>query len=78
MATSEERIESALDVLKDICEMPYEQLQEAKYYEKRAAAEEILRHYREERVFRKLLEDGITLHINGALPVRPMTRSEVK
>lgn len=71
-----ERIETALSVLTDIAQNGVGEDEDA--YTRRSAAEEILRHYREERVFSSVLRDGLTININGAVPVRPMTRTEME
>lgn len=81
--TKDERIEKALDTLAELCEAApkfqgdavYEQ-REA-YYGRRAAAEEILRHYREADLLKTLKHVRVDLTVNGAIPVRPMVRQEL-
>lgn len=71
--TDQERIDTALDVLVGICKMSADEIADSNnLYEQRAAAEEILRHYREARVFK----DGITVRIEGHVPVRPMVKGD--
>lgn len=67
MSTKDDRIEKALDTLAELCgDTGNEQ------YGRRSAAEEILRHYRETEMVK-----NIVITVNGAVPVRPMTRAEV-
>lgn len=70
MATREERIEKALDTLAELCDVKNPTDDQ---YGRRGAAEEILRHYREE----DLREKGVNvnLRIEGHVPVRPVTRA---
>lgn len=71
--TKSARIEAALDTLAAICALSDEEISSMNnIYEKRSAAEEILRHYREAEMVR-----NITITVNGAVPVRPMTRAEM-
>lgn len=74
MATKEERIEQALDVLAEIMR---EENPSDRQYERRAAAEEVLRHYREGDLVRSIKEDGLTvnLRVDGHIPVRPKVRT---
>ena len=81
--TEEERVTKALDTLAELCDREaYTTGEEtADYnlrensYSRRSAAEEILRHYRETEVLKNLV---ITLNVNGAIPVRPMTKTEMQ
>lgn len=70
MSTKDDRIEKALDTLAEICDMREEERDST--YGRRAAAEEILRHYREEQMFTK----GIIVRIEGHVPVRPVERAK--
>lgn len=67
----QERIDKALDTLAEICDLPEEDCND-RTYQRRGAAEEILRHYRENEMVK-----NIHITVNGAVPVRPMTRGEV-
>lgn len=71
---SQQRIEKALDTLTELCDTPEDAVRDSDYTRK-SAAEEILRHYREERLMKNLV---VTLNVNGAVPVRPMTRTEME
>lgn len=68
------RIEKALDTLAELCDISEEDCND-RTYNRRAAAEEILRHYRETEVFKNLV---ITVNHTGAVPVRPKTLAELK
>lgn len=67
MSTKDDRIEKALDTLAELCDAT-----DNEQYGRRSAAEEILRHYRETEMVK-----NIVITVNGAVPVRPMTRAEV-
>lgn len=69
----EARVEKALDTLAEICDMDFKN-REARdgQYERRAAAEEILRHYRETELLKNLV---ITVKMEGHVPVRPVERA---
>lgn len=70
------RVETALNTLEEICKMTQAELESRpNIYEKRSAAEEILRHDRETRMLKEM---NITVNVVGAVPVRPMTRAEMK
>lgn len=74
------RIEKALDVLQEIAEGKYDLDNfdtRDSIYQRKSAAEEILLHYRTYKFFRDVVENGLTINVNGAIPVRPMTRTEV-
>lgn len=80
----QDRVEKALNTLAEMCDAPPIDPNHDMYgarLEQRnqriRAAEEILSHHREESFSRTLKEIAITLNVNGAIPVRPMTRSEV-
>jgi hypothetical protein len=70
--TKDEHIQKALDTLAELCDVTREQADDS-VYQRRSAAEEILRHYREGRMF----EEGVTvnLHIDGHVPVRPVQKA---
>lgn len=69
MTSRDERVEKALDTLAELCDV---QNPSDDQYGRRGAAEEILRHYREE----DLREKGITVTVKmeGHVPVRPVER----
>jgi len=71
--TREQRIEKALDTLAELCDV---QNPNDDQYGRRSAAEEILRHYREEDMREKGI--NVNLTVNGAVPVWTMTRVEVE
>lgn len=74
-ATKDEtHIANALDTLSEICKMTQADLENnPSTYERRASAEEILRHFREGDLVRDIKQNGITINISGAVPVRPKT-----
>jgi hypothetical protein len=74
MANQEEHVQKALDTLAELCD----QKDSDEGYGRRNAAEEILRHYREVELTERLKDIVITLNVNGAIPVRQMTRMEIQ
>jgi hypothetical protein len=84
MATEVEHVQKALDTLMELCDPAIPNVGEDKYdvqarvSDRRNAATEILAHYRDERFREQLKEVTVTLNVNGAIPVRPMTRFEME
>jgi len=83
--TQEEHLQKALDTLAELCDtpaMPDDTDTRYSYVEalgnRRRAAEEILSHYRDENTIKAFKEVVVTLNVNGAIPVRPMTRFEME
>lgn len=77
MATREEAIQKAIDTLVDCCD-PTEGGEYDVDHGRRQAAENILSHYRETDLLDGMKEISVTLNVNGAIPVRPMTKAEVQ
>lgn len=85
MTTRDEAIQKAIDTLAELCDpVPYIE-EESDRYEvrertdtRRRSAEQILDHYREQDTMQALKTLAIELTINGAIPVRPMTKAEVQ
>ena len=71
----EEYIEKALNTLAELCDLSEGRVDDSTY-QRRSAAEEILRHYREDRVF----AEGITVNVrmDGHVPVRPVMKAGEK
>lgn len=69
--TDDERVQKSLDTLTDLMGMPSDELGDREY-DKRAAAEEILRHYREQRAFKEGIK--VIVEMSGHVPVRPVER----
>lgn len=76
--TDQQRIDEALDCLREI--MNHDGPLEDRQYERRAAAEEVLRHFREGELLREIKANGLKISVvtDSPIPVRPMTRAEMK
>lgn len=71
----DQAIQKAIGTLAELCDDKENGSYDTPSSARRQAAEEILRHYREDALVDRLKHIEVT--INGAVPVRPMTRSEV-
>lgn len=70
--TEDEHVQKALDTLAELCDPTPEGITE-RQYDRKSAAEEILRHYRESRAFREGIRVIVTME--GHVPVRPVERA---
>lgn len=77
MATREERIEKALDTLAELCDPAPNGLTD-RQYERKSAAEEILRHYREQDMTNPDRGVVVRVYMEGHVPVRPVERAATR
>lgn len=75
--TENEHIQKALDTLTELCDAqpPMNGVEEQRQHDRRAAAEEILRHYREQALTDPNRGVVVTVKMEGHVPVRPVERA---
>lgn len=76
MTTKDEAVQKAIDTLAELCDVTEADERDI-HFSRRQSATSILDHYRETEFAETLKHIAIDLTVNGAFPVRPMTRAEV-
>lgn len=75
--TETEHVQKALDTLAELCDsQPQDGVEADRTYARRAAAEEILRHYREKAMTDPNRGVVVVVKMEGHVPVRPVERAK--